>query len=90
MKKILNKSLKLFIIITVNVITIHMIGEILFRIIWNAKTADVSDELNLTYRYHEELGWFPIKNSLKEFKGSRLIHVRPKRSSSVIDITTIR
>jgi len=33
------------------------------------------DERNLTYRYDENLGWFPIENSKKSFKGSRYISV---------------
>ena len=33
------------------------------------------DERNLTYRYDENLGWFPIENSKKSFKGSRYITV---------------
>jgi lysophospholipase L1-like esterase len=71
-----NRSVKLFTIVAVNIIAILIIGEVMFRFFLTAKTPDVSDERNLTYRYHEELGWFPIENSLKEFKGSRLIHVR--------------
>ena len=31
----------------------------------------VSDERNLTYRYDETLGWFPIENSTKMYRGLR-------------------
>jgi hypothetical protein len=33
------------------------------------------DERNLTYRYDERLGWFPIENSKRLFKGTRTITV---------------
>ncbi len=33
------------------------------------------DERNLTYRYDAELGWFPVANSKKYFRGGRFIEV---------------
>ena len=48
-------------------------GEIIARIL--VDRLYVLDEMNLTYRYDEELGWFPIENSSKQFKGTRLINV---------------
>jgi hypothetical protein len=50
-------------------------GEILCRKLWMG-AGYISDERNLTYRYDEELGWFPIRNSQKKFMGARLITVK--------------
>ena len=37
----------------------------------------VLDERNIVFRYDKELGWFPIANISKQFKGgSRVIHVK--------------
>jgi len=36
----------------------------------------VLDEMNLTYRYDPELGWFPQENSEKKVKGSRYFFVK--------------
>ncbi len=49
-------------------------GEIVARILLDKYY--VLDEINLTYRYDEELGWFPVENSSKQFKGTRLINVQ--------------
>lgn len=48
-------------------------GEILTRIFWRSKPTFIRDERNLSYRYDQELGWFPIENSTKQFKDTREI-----------------
>ena len=53
-------------------------GEIIARILM--KNYYILDEMNLTYRYDEEIGWFPIENSSKQYTGTRLIHVQHNQS----------
>ncbi len=48
-------------------------GEIATRLFLSKQVGVVSDERNQIYRYDKELGWFPIPNSRKEYKGMRLI-----------------
>jgi hypothetical protein len=38
------------------------------------------DEIKLTYKYDEELGWFPVENSTKQYKGSRLITIQNNKN----------
>jgi hypothetical protein len=48
-------------------------GEIIARLF--LKDFFVLDEMNMTYRYDEELGWFPIASSTKNFTGTRPIQI---------------
>jgi hypothetical protein len=51
------------------------IADVAIGIFLPERFAIKRDERNLTYRYDSELGWFPIANSRRVFKGSRTIHV---------------
>jgi len=51
-------------------------GEILTRLFWKERPNLASDERTLSYRYDQELGWFPVKNSSLQFKGSRVISIQ--------------
>ncbi|MEO7502929.1 MAG: SGNH/GDSL hydrolase family protein [Gemmatimonadaceae bacterium] len=51
------------------------IADVAIGILFRERFAITHDERNLTYRYDSELGWFPIPNSRREFKGSRTIRV---------------
>lgn len=67
------------IIFTILTISISLLicligGEILARLL--IPYSLINDERNLVYRYDNELGWFPIKNSEKSYKGSHLINVK--------------
>lgn len=56
-----------------------VVTEIGMRFLFNDILQYTQDERNLTYRYDKELGWFPIKNSHKSYKGSRSIDVKHNR-----------
>lgn len=49
------------------------ITEIGMRFIFKNSRIITKDERNLTYRYDEELGWFPVESSKKRYNGSRSI-----------------
>ena len=52
------------------------ITEIGMRFLLKNRLNIKKDERNLSYRYDEELGWFPVENSKKSYKGgSRSIEV---------------
>ena len=63
-----------FITIIFSLIIIIIGGELLARILIDPFY--VLDEINLTYKYDEELGWFPIENSEKKYNGTRIINVQ--------------
>lgn len=52
-----------------------LIAEIWVRIFFKGRLNVHKDERNLTYRYDSILGWFPIENSKKSYKGSRSIDI---------------
>lgn len=52
------------------------VGEILTRLFWKGKPAFVTDERNLTYQYDAELGWFPIPDGSRRFKGDHFFTIR--------------
>ena len=49
------------------------IAEISLRLFFQDTFALTEDERNLTYRYDETLGWFPIANSRRQVTGARTI-----------------
>jgi lysophospholipase L1-like esterase len=51
------------------------ITEVGMRFLLKNSLSITEDERNLTYRYDEELGWFPVENSKKRYTGSRSIEV---------------
>ena len=51
------------------------ITEIAMRILLKNTLSIRTNERSLLYRYDERLGWFPVENSNKIFRGSRSIHV---------------
>ena len=53
-----------------------LIAEIGVRKLYGDQLYVWKDERNLVYRYDSELGWFPIDNSTRQFKGNRLINVK--------------
>lgn len=73
-KNIIYTLITIFISLTLLVVG----GEIITRVFF--EKFYVIDEMNLTYRYDERYGWFPIENSTKEFKGTRLIHVQHNKN----------
>ncbi len=74
------KKKPLFIIIAsfISLIILIVGAEIVARIL--IPEDYVLDEMNLTYRYDTELGWFPRENSEKTVKGSRIIHVKHNKN----------
>jgi lysophospholipase L1-like esterase len=69
-KKLLLSLSALFISLLILLIGMELIARLLI------KNEYTFDEINIVYRYDEELGWFPIENTSKEFTGTRLIHVK--------------
>jgi len=67
-----------FITLLISLVILIVCGEILARVL--VKKYYISDVLDLTYRFDEELGWYPIENSSKQFKGSRLITVQHNKN----------
>lgn len=51
------------------------IAEVTIRFAFGDRLNILQDERNLTYRYDSLLGWFPLENSSKQYKGNRLIDV---------------
>lgn len=51
-------------------------GEVVLRAFLSHRLKIPTDERNLTYRYDQELGWFPVENSERYFTGSRRIFVK--------------
>lgn len=72
MKKFLFSCLALLI----SVIIFAILGEIVIRLFLKERFRIVADERNLTYKYHEELGWVPLANNQKYFTGGRRIFVQ--------------
>ena len=72
---LLNKrQISNLLLLVVTTVICLLIAEIGIRIIFKDRLR-VQDERNLIYRYDSKLGWFPIENSAKHYKGSRLIDV---------------
>jgi len=67
-----------FITLLISFVILIIGGEILARLL--VKEKYILDEMNLTYRHDEELGWFPVENSSKQFKGTRLINVKHNKN----------
>lgn len=51
------------------------VAELAVKVILKKNLFIRKDERNLTYRYDQELGWFPVENSKKRYDGSRSIAV---------------
>ena len=76
----LNKSvLKNMALLLVATVSCLLVAEIVVRIIYKDTLRVWKDERNLTYRHDSYLGWFPVENSVRKFKGSRLIEVKHNR-----------
>jgi len=76
MKNMMRKFFRYLIIVFINFLVIIILGEIIFRLVWKDDQTDRKDERNLTYKYDLDLGWFPLPNSTKQFKGCRSITVK--------------
>jgi hypothetical protein len=61
-----------FVILLVSITFCILITELGMRILLKGRFV-MEDERNLTYRYDSMLGWFPIENSKKKYKGTRTI-----------------
>jgi hypothetical protein len=46
------------------------------RLFWKDPLLLKIDERTLSYRYDQELGWFPIRNNLCQFQDERLINIK--------------
>ena len=57
-----------------SILVLFLFGELSIRLLFSKYVGVTSDERNQLYRYDEELGWFPIQNCDKTYKGFRLIH----------------
>jgi len=51
------------------------VTEVAMRFFFSKQLGLVEDEKNLTYRYDDQLGWFPVANSKNLYTGSRSIQV---------------
>ncbi len=73
-KKLLFSAITVFVLLIVLIAGAEIIARILI------KKNYVLDEINLTYRYDKELGWFPIENNSTTYKRVRLIHIKNNKN----------
>jgi len=66
-------------LLSLSLLLAAVLGETVLRVCFHERLAWEQDERNLTYRYDQELGWFPIPNSSNRFTGSRTVSIQHNR-----------